>query len=446
MPSLDRAHRSTLVALMVAVALAMINTTTVEMAAPAIKESLNIGSSVQQWIVSGFTLAFGLAMIPAGRIGDAYGHRAVCLVGLGGFGISSALAATAINSIILVTALSLAGFFAGVFFPAVTALINKNFRPPERRRPFSVLSLVIGIATVIGPLVGGAIITLGGVDVGWRLVFGANIPLAIVSIVMALAWIPKDELGFSDRSIDLIGMVLVTATLFAFLIAIIEGSPLGWPAWTIISVFAGIVSSIIFWRWELYYARSGHTPAIPPSLFTYRSFACGAAIAALFFAAYTSIFFVLILTFQQGLRMSPILTGVVLTPFALGTITGSAIGDRLIGSAVSRSIIGGASLMVGGLGAVALCLVLSPGNASTVAISLAAPLFVGGASSGLFLPALTHLTMFEVPPRYSGSAAGVFTTAQRVGSALGIAAVGAIFSPVLLESLKSTILRRRHWQ
>ena len=151
--------------------IALLDTTIVNVALPTIQHSLNGSNDTLSWIISGYALAFGLALIPAGRVGDRIGHKWVFFTGLTLFTIASFTCGLAQNDLELISSRAIQGLAGGIFVPAVTALIQLMFPPQSRGRAFAIMGAVIGVSTALGPIVGGLIIQAFGDENGWRLVF-----------------------------------------------------------------------------------------------------------------------------------------------------------------------------------------------------------------------------------------------------------------------------------
>jgi MFS family permease len=184
-----------------------------------------------------------------------------------------------------------------------------------------------------------------------------------------------------------------------------------------------------FLLWERRYGNRGRQPVIALDLFRLRSYTLGSALALLYFAGFTSIFFIFTLYLQNGLGYSALMAGLAITPFALGSAAGAALGGRLV-TRMGRPLIavGLALVALGFLGTI-VAVGLEPGR--PVAWATLAPLLIAGVGSGFSISPNQAITLSQVPPQGGGSAAGVLQTGQRVGSAIGIAAVGAVFFATL---------------
>ncbi|HTN59633.1 MAG TPA: MFS transporter, partial [Protaetiibacter sp.] len=311
--------------LILGVVMGMLDTTVVNVALPTIRTSIDASEATLSWIISGYALAYGLILIPAGRLGDRIGHKWVFTVGLAGFTLASLACGLADDGTALVVARVAQGLFGGLFFPAVTALIQLMFTGRDRGKAFAVMGAAIGVSTALGPIIGGLLIEwLGDAD-GWRSIFFVNLPFGAVAIVAALLILPGGAEGGDARGADGVGFLLLAGALVALLVPLIEGQDQDWPLWTWLSLAGGVVLVVLFALWEVVLTRrSRTTPLVPPHLFAHPAFTGGVILALVYFAAFTSIFFTISILWQAGLGFSALESGIVSIPFALGSIVGAS--------------------------------------------------------------------------------------------------------------------------
>ncbi|TDC89065.1 DHA2 family efflux MFS transporter permease subunit [Actinomadura sp. 7K507] len=401
----------------------LLDVSIVNVALPSIRAGLDASDAGLQWVLSGYALAFGLVLVPAGRLGDARSRRAVFMSGLALFTVASALAGIAPTVLFLVLARLVQGVAGGILNPQVAGLIQQLFRGADRGRAFGALGSVIGVATAVGPLLGGALIALAGPDEGWRWVFYVNVPVGVVALVLAWRLLPAPVYG-ERQGLDPLGVVLLGAGLVCVLLPLVQEQQWrGGLKWLL--VLAGVALIAAFAAWE----RRARTPMVDLALFRLRSYALGSTIALLYFAGFTAVFFIFVLYLQNGLGYSALGAGLAITPFAVGSGAASAAGGRLVARYGRPLVAAGLGLVLAGLGAAWVAVELHPG--SGVAWVTAAPLLVAGIGSGLVIAPNQTITLSEVPHTEGGSAAGVLQTGQRVGTAMGIAAVGSVFFATL---------------
>ncbi|TAL45005.1 MAG: MFS transporter [Salinibacterium sp.] len=404
--------------------MALLDTTIVNVALPSIRSSLDASEATLSWIISGYALAYGLALIPAGRTGDRIGHKWMFIAGLSLFTVASLACGLAQDSAQLIIARVVQGLAGGMFFPAVTALVQLMFPGRMRGKAFAIMGAVIGFSTALGPLVGGLIIEAFGADEGWRLVFGVNLPIGVIAVTAAFVLLPGGAEG-KVLSTDLLGLLLVTGGLVAILVPLIQGEDEGWPLWTFLSLAGGILLIGLFALWERHVDASGRSPLVPPHLFSHPSFAGGAVLALAFFAAFTSIFFTISILWQVGLGHSALESGFVSIPFAIGNIVGASQSHRLAAKLGRTVLVIGVGML--SIGLIALWVVLSTvPSADLTNWELLGPLLIAGLGSGMFIAPNAQFIVATVDRAEAGAASGVIGTMQRVGAAIGIAVIGSI--------------------
>lgn len=413
--------------------MAMLDSTIVNVAIPTIRANLAASNAALSWMVSGYALAFGLALVPAGRVGDRIGHKWVFIAGLSLFTIASLACGLAHDDAQLIAGRAVQGMAGGIFFTPITALIQLMFDGRKRARAFAIMAAIIGFSTALGPLAGGLIIQAFGTDLGWRLVFGVNIPIGVLAVLAAVLLLPAGAEN-PDTAADWTGLVLLSTGLVAFLTPLIEGQQDGWPIWTFASMATGVALIALFALWERRLDNRGGNPLVPPRLFGHASFTGGVLLALVYFAAFTSIFFTIALLWQAGLGHSALQSGLVVMPFAVGSIIGAAQSDTLAARFGRTVLAVGLSLVASGITAVWLILALTPSTGYS-GWELLAPLFIGGVGSGLFISPNTDFIVATVDREDAGAASGVIGTMQRVGAAIGIAVIGTVlFGTLHLDS------------
>jgi EmrB/QacA subfamily drug resistance transporter len=401
----------------------LLDVSIVNTALPSIRDELHLGPGELQWVLSGYALTFGLLLVPAGRFGDARGRRDVFIAGVVAFTLASALCGFAPNALFLIIARLVQGAAAGVVNPQVSGLIQQLFEPQERGRPFGLLGATIGVSTAIGPLLGGLLIALIGPEQGWRWIFFINIPIGAAAVVLARRWIPVLSSGRRGESLDPVGVALLGTGVVLLLLPLVQER--SWQSdakWLLIPAAAVVLAAFV--AWERRFGRN-NTAVIDLSLFRVRSYALGALIAMFYFAGFTTIFFIYTLYLQAGLGYSALEAGLAITPFAVGSAASSAIGGRIVARFGRPLVVVGLVTVAVGLIVTDLALRAVPGAGAGWAAAL--PLLLAGVGSGLVISPNQALTLSEVPVRRAGSAGAVLQTGQRIGTAVGIAAVGALF-------------------
>ena len=413
--------------LLIGMFMSLLDATIVNVALPTIRTSLSANEATLSWIISGYALAFGLVLIPAGRLGDRFGHKWIFVTGLALFTVASLACGLAQDSTQLVVARVIQGLAGGIYLPAVTAFIQLLFTGKTRGTAFAVMGAVIGVSSALGPIIGGLLIQAFGEKEGWRYVFDVNVPIGIVALVAAVILLPTGAASTkASGGVDWIGLVLLAGGLVAILVPLIEGQTLGWPLWTYVLIAGGVVLVVLFALWEIWYTKRGQSPLVPPHLYSHAAFTGGTILALVYFAAFTSIFFSISILWQSGLGHTALESGFVSIPFAVGSILGASQSSRLAPILGRRVLVIGVGMLTVGLTAVWLVLLLIPA-ADLTSWALLGPLLTAGIGSGLFIAPNAQFIVATVDPQEAGAASGVVGTMQRLGSAVGIAVIGSVF-------------------
>lgn len=410
----------------------LLDVSIVNVALPTLQESLQADESHLQWIVAGYSLAFGVALVPMGRLGDARSRRTIFMVGVAVFTVSSALAGASPSATWISVARVAQGVGGGMIAPQVSGFIQNLFNGRERARAFALFGAVVGISTAIGPLLGGLLVRLGGEDLGWRLVFYVNVPIGIAVLLLAPKFLPAGDPSVRKQSLDPVGVGLFAGALLLILYPLVEGgngSGLAERPWWLLGPAAALF--VVFYFWERWWNRRGKESLIELSLLTVRPYMYGLSLGTFYFAGFTSVFLILTLYLQNGLGYSALAAGASLTPFAIASAVSSWISGRLIERFGRWLAVSGIAMVIAGLIVIDVLAPLLEGN---VGLKLAPALLVAGFGGGLVITPNITLTLAEVNPAQAGSGGGMLQTVQRVGSAIGIAIVLAQFFATLATS------------
>jgi EmrB/QacA subfamily drug resistance transporter len=403
--------------------MALLDVSVTNVALPSIGRDLHAGNAQLQWIVSGYTLAFGLVPVLGGKLGDDHGRRVMFQVGVAGFAVTSLLSGLAPGAGILIGARVLQGLFGGLINPQTSGLVQQMFHGSDRGRAFGVLGTTVGLGTAIGPLVGGALIGLGGPTLGWRLVFFVNIPIAVVVILLARRLLPAPTETVPHR-LDLLGAGLLGLATFCVLFACVgydvaHDTQLAW-----LGVPAAVLFGL-FLRRERRLTDQVRDPLVDLRLFRRPSYVAGTTLALTFFPAMAGLPLVLALYYQRGLGYTAVESALGVTAYAVG----AGISAPLVGRVVTRVgrplVVAGAVTF--GVGAVALALIAPHVPAGHAALALAVPLFVMGCGQGAVITPNQTLALMDVDPLMGSTAGGVLQTGQRIGLAIGQAVIGTVF-------------------
>jgi EmrB/QacA subfamily drug resistance transporter len=408
--------------------MSLLDVSIVAVALPSIQRGLGTSASGVQWVVSGYALAFGLALVPAGRLGDAIGRRTMFLAALTAFVVFSAAAGAAPTTGVLIAARLLQGIAAGSLAPQNSALIQQLFRDAERGRAFGFFGATVGISTAVGPIVGGVILALASGPEGWRWIFYVNVPIGVVALILAARLIPPVERGPREHT-DLVGVGLLGGGVLALMLPLVLAEAGGLTRlWWLFPLGAGVL--VLFVRWERRVVAGGRAPLLNIRLLTDTpGYGTGALLGTVYFIGFSGIWLVLALYLQAGLGYTPLQSGLAVTPFAVGSAASAVVGGRLVARWGRRLTVTGLTMVVLGLAATALILWVAP--AASVGWWVAPALLVAGIGGGWVVAPNTTMTLRCVPVEMAGSAGGALQTGQRIGGAIGTTALPGVFYAVL---------------
>lgn len=412
-----------LTVLLIPAALTLLSVTSVNVALPSIRTSLDADIVAQSLVLTSYALTFALILLPAGRLGDQYGHKAVFIVGVVVFTVASLWCGVASDVTQLILARALAGIGGGLALTPLTALIQLLYKGPERARPFGIMGAVSGASSAAGPLLGGFLIQIGG-ELGWRLVFLANVPFGLLAAILAIYVLPTSKpQGVPGR--DPVGMLLFTAGIFLTMLPLSTGG--GVQGESVLMLLLGIAVLIGFVVWEMRRERNGKFAIVSLRLFRQRALPIGIITTFLGFAGFTASFLMLALLWQDALGHDAMAAGLVVIPLALGSVLGAINSQRLFKRFGTSIVTVGLSMIGTGLLVVGLQVLFIPADNLSFALVLL-PLLVTGLGIGLFVGPNTNASFVETEGRDAGVASALVTAAQRCGTAVGIGVLSALFA------------------
>ncbi len=423
------ARSRVLIVLLAALFLSLITVSIVNVALPSIQQGLGASSTQLQWVLSGYSLAYGVVLVAAGRAGDLLGRSRLFLAGVSLFMVASVIASLAPTALILNLARAVMGIGAGMYSPQVSGLIQQHYRGAERARAFGLFGAVVGSAVAIGPVVGGLVLGALPTDIGWRMTLGINVPFAFIAVILGYLWLPRAPRAAHEPStphehhdLDPFGAILLGASIFLIMLPFMIASD-DVLAWWFLP--GGLIVLAIWLVWERNYANSGRAPMVDLRLFRIHTFTMGASMITVFFAGSTTIWVLIAIFAQNGMGQSALVSGLLGLPGALVSIYSAPLAGRLVIKWGRKVVVFGLLLNLLGLGLTAWASVLIADGASIWLLSLTTlPIGFGG---GWITSPNQSLTLRDVPVSNGGTAAGIMQTGQRIATAVGTAAVTGIF-------------------
>jgi len=413
----------------------------VNVAIPSMQATLSASFAQINFIIAAYELAYGVLLIAGSRLGDRHGRRRLFMLGMAGFAVASALCGLAPTPDTLIAARILQGAAAALLFPQVYALIRVSFEGHARRRAFGLLGMTLGLAAIAGQVLGGWIVHADLFGLAWRAIFLINLPLGLLACWLA-RHIPESALP-SGAAMDWPGAALVGLGLALLLLALIEGPAQQWPAWTLACGGASVVALAAFVRRQRRVAARGGVPLVDMDLLAQPRFAAGCLVVMLVFSTASAMFLCYALLVQTGFGLDALTAGTIFAPASVGFVAGSMVAPRLVARYGTRAI-ALAALLYGGATA-ALMMHTGIAGASLSPWTLLPALVWLGAAQGAVNTPLVNLAMGLVDDRQAGMAAGVVSTLQQVGAALGVSAAGMLYGGAL-EAYAEASAADRHAQ
>ena len=401
--------RAVLLATVLGSGLAQLGGTVINVALPSIGEDLGAGLASLQWMVNGYTLALAALLLLGGSMGDRWGRRRVFQAGVVVFGVAAAVCALAPTAEVLVGARTVQGIGAALLTPGSLAILEAVFREEDRAEAVGSWSGLSGIASALGPVIGGALVGLG--PWGWRLTFLLSLPLAVAVLVVSRS-IPETRDEESQGRLDLPGAALAAASLAALVLALTTGPSEGWPPAAQVSLAAGAALMAVFFWHE---ARTP-APLMPLSLFRSRQLSAVTAVTLLLYGALSGVLFLLPLHLQTVAGLSPVASGAALLPMTVVMLLLSGAAGRWsqrIGVRLPLSV----GPVIAGAGLALLALV-GPGRPWPV---LLAAISLFGLGMAITVAPLTATALSAVPPHMVGVASAINNDVARLGGLLAVA-------------------------
>lgn len=412
-PSISRASaqgRWILLATVLGSGISLLDSTVVNVALPALGSDLGASLGQLQWVVNGYTLSLAALVLLGGSLGDRFGRRRVFTVGVVWFALGSLLCGLAPGIGWLIAARILQGVGGALLVPGSLAIISATFVRTDRARAIGTWSALSGVATAIGPLLGGWMVQ----TIGWRWAFLINLPLAVVVLLVTLRHVPETSDPQAPRSFDLAGAALAAAGLAGLTYALI-GAGDGWRPSVIMVGLLGVTALGAFVAVE----RRGRTPMLPMDVFASRQFSAANLVTLVVYAGLGALFFLLVVQLQVVAGFDALAAGSALLPITIIMLLLSGSAGQLaerIGPRWPMTI----GPLLAGVGAVLLQRV---GPDASYATDVLPAVAVIGLGLALTVAPLTATVLAAVEDRHAGIASGVNNAVARAGGLLAVAAL-----------------------
>jgi EmrB/QacA subfamily drug resistance transporter len=409
--------RLILIACILGSGIAFLDGTVVNVALPAIQRDLGAGLDAQQWVVEGYMLSLSSLLLVGGSLDDLFERRTVFAVGAAGFGVMSLACAVAPSIGVLIAARVLQGVFGALLVPSTLAIIIATFPASERGAAIGSWTAWTGISTVVGPLLGGALID----GASWRWIFLINVPFVIVVLVLTARAIPHTASQQPDAKVDFLGGLLCAVGLGGVVFALIEQERLGWsdPAVAIAGV-VGVLALAAF----VFHERRTASPMLPLYLFRSRNFAVGNISTLTLYAGLGGALFFVGIYLQQVSNYSALKAGAAFLPLTAMTFALARRFGALADKYGPRWFMGFGPIIA----AAGLALLMRLDAKADYLTQLLPALLLFGLGLSMTVAPLTSTVLGAVEEKHAGVASGVNNAIARVAGLLAIAVLGAFVS------------------
>lgn len=411
-----------LIIVLTAPLLSVIDIFIINVAIPSIRTGLHANNAQVQLVIAGYLLGYASFLITGGRSGDYFGRKKIFIWGMLGFTLFSCLCGLSQTPLQLNAMRFLQGVSAAFMVPQAIAFIQVLFTDhKERSKAIGWFGISLGLASIIGQVLGGYFAGGHFLVAGWRLIFLINLPIGLASVLAAQRHLPETAPGKGSK-LDISGVIILTMGLFCLIYPLIEGRESGWPWWS----FALMIVSIGIFTWFFYDQRRkksvARSPLIDETLFSFRDFNIGLLAVLFHFMMHTCYLFLSAVFLQSGLGLPPLAAGLYfVAPGILFTLSSLAASKWIprYGTVVLQ--IGVAMIVI----TFALQIVYFKTGASVFPLFALQALY--GLGNGFVLPSLLNVTLRSLPQSFAGAAAGVYSTVQQTASALGVCLIGGLY-------------------
>jgi EmrB/QacA subfamily drug resistance transporter len=407
----------------------LLDTTIVNIAIPDMIDELDATLDQILWVINAYILAYAVLLITAGRLGDLFGPRRLFVIGLVVFTLASAACGLAQNPNQLIFFRVVQGVGGALLTPQTLSMLTIIFPPTKRGAAFGIWGAVAGVATIAGPTLGGWLVTY----YSWRWIFFVNVPVGIVTLILAFALMPDIKINLRHK-LDWLGTALATLGLFLVCFGLIEGQPHDWgEVWGPITIpmiiAAGVVVLAIF-MWQQYTHRE-QEPLVPFAIFRDRNYSLMNIVVAAISFGMLGLFLPLVIYLQSVLGLTALQAGLTLAPMSVISMFVAPVAGRL------ADRFGGKWILFTGLSlwTLGLSIVLASAHPDSTRWHLLPGLLVAGFGLGMTFAPLQTIAMLNVAPRLAGAASGMITTTRQLGAVIGSAAVGALLQAQLSTKL-----------
>lgn len=402
--------------------LSVIDVFIINIAIPSIKTGVHATDAEVQLVIAGYLLGYAAFLITGGRAGDHFGRKKVFFWGMFAFTIASCLCGLSMTPFQLNLTRFLQGLSASFMVPQTIAFIQILFTDKkERAKAVGLFGITLGIAAIIGQVLGGYLSDTHWAIAGWRLIFFINLPIGMVTLWATHRYVTETK-GNHGSKFDYVGVLILTLALVCLIYPLTQGREAGWPWWSILMIILSLALFVYFMYDQKKKLLTNKNPLIDVRLFEIKDFNIGLIAVLFHFMLHTSYLLLSAVYLQNGLKISALLSGLYFVFPGILFIFSSLIASNLI-------VRFGKKVLQVGVVLLAISFLLQvqlwkPGVDRWIIIVL---MGIWGLGNGLVLPSLLNIVLKSVPAEHAGAAAGIYSTFQQTASALGISIIGGIF-------------------
>ncbi|WP_114821852.1 MFS transporter [Chryseobacterium sp. KLBC 52] len=392
----------------------------VNMALPSIKKAMNASDHELQMVIAIYGLTYAALVVCGGRLGDIFGRKKIFIAGLYTFLFSSIACAFSPDVTWLIIFRLFQGIGASLLAPQVLASIKDLFNSQEQPKAVSLFSSVFGLASVIGQLFGGILLSMHWGRFSWEMVFLVNVPITVICIV-GIHFTMDNKNNKAQTGIDFTGALLLILALLMLICPLIFGQKFGWAWWIFGILILGIVVLISFLQYETKQLQNNRPILIDPALLQQKPFALSLLI--IFFYNFTAGLFICYPYYlQQFLHQNSMETGLAIVPYGLAFFIAPLVTSRVQMKAYKMIYLGLSLLMTGFLmSAVTFYIQQKPSFVTHI------PLFIAGFGHGTIMPVMMRTAISLVSKDKAGQASGLVSISIQIGSVTGGAIIGTLF-------------------
>jgi EmrB/QacA subfamily drug resistance transporter len=422
MKSMFAARRWQILALLaIAQLMGVLDFSIVNVALPSIQRTFHMVPVELQWMVSAYALTLGGFLLVGGRAADLFERKRLFILGLGLFSLASLIGGLAPSPQIILAARAVQGLGGAIVSPTALALLTETFPEGEaRNRALGVYGSVSGVGFGAGVILGGVLTSW----LSWRWVFFVNVPIGLLTLLAAFALLPPSRASMARKSLDLAGAVLGTGALASLVLALSRGAS---PSSGLIQVMLFGILAMVLGALFLVVERSSQHPLVPLGIFRKRNLSAANLMAGLIIAVASLLAFILTLYLQSVLGFSPLATGLVFLPASVGGIAGGQLAARAMRRWGLRKAAALGPILIA-LGCILLTRITPVSGAAWVVVGYA----LAGVGIVCSVVATTIAATASLGPELQGLTAGLLTTSQQVGAAIGTSLASVVASSVAL--------------